>query len=132
MRNIKKEEVSKPERNQNQNLTINSKQKKNSITKHAQGHPEGDIKSTRATRYSINLIKEKFIKSKRCSPIKENIVSSPKGMGPVKGVFGKADENILKKKTVNLLSDHPFGSNGNGTNMINSNSNSGSKAGRFA
>ena len=135
MRKINKEELStKPDRNQN--LTINSKQKKNSITKHAQVQAEGDMKSTRATRYSINLIKEKLIKSKRCSPIKENIVTSPKGVGVVKGVFGKADENILRKKTVNLLSDHPFGANGtngtNGVNGINSNSGSGSKAGRFA
>ena len=55
--------------------------------------------STRATRYSINLIKENFNRSKRQSPAKEKVISPTDSL---KVVLAKADDHIHKRKTVNL------------------------------
>jgi len=77
------------------NNTNNSKKKKNSVLGQ---HIQDEKISTRATRYSINLVKEKFNTSKRNSPIKDNIISPTSSLHKV---LSKVEGNSHRKKTVN-------------------------------
>lgn len=95
LREGKVENTNQKPQNSNNNCSNNSKKRKSGLLLQPEDKP-----STRATRYSINFLKEKQNKSKRSSPGKDRITSPANSQ---KAVLGKTEENILTKKATNML-----------------------------